>query len=270
MLDITLSGLAPTLLQHIADDPELVESVLDNLAEGARLKWISSARRELGASRDAYIDGIQSVEARPGVRILTLVGWLPNAIENGIEAFDLRETLLSGTSRLAKVSADGHRYGHVPFRHGTPGSAGKTGKPMGRAYGPTGEHGLGHGNVMPAEHAADMGSRVYKAAKRLAATTRPPGGKTRWGGRLPAGMAPKLASHHKTDIFAGMTRVRHTYKRATQTKFMTFRTISEKNPEGWMHPGIKPRGLAGRVDEYVQEHASGAMRAAIKGALEGK
>lgn len=149
---------------------------------------------------------------------------------------------------------------------------------MGRAYGPTGPESRGLGNVMSHEGARTLGKDVYAAAKRLTATrtmaqTSPRSGgtimETRWGGRLPPGLAPKLAEHHKTDIFAGMVRMRHTYARATQTQYGTWRTISESNPEGWRHPGIEARNIARSVEEWVQRHGPRIAANAIKQVLTG-
>jgi len=84
------------------------------------------------------------------------------------------------------------------------------------------------------------------------------------GGRLPAGLAPKLHERHATDVFAGMVRVRHTYQKATQTQFMTWRMISTKNPKGWMHPGIQAHNLAEKVAAHIQTQAPKLIARMVK------
>jgi hypothetical protein len=268
MIDLSVTNWMSDRLIAMAG-ADMMGRILDDIATAARAKWVSLARSELNTMRQAYIQGISEVQKIGNkARVITLTGRMPNAVENGMPAFDLRETLLNQRSRLRRVSADGSAYGRVPFRHGTAGSRGQAGTPMGRAYGPTGPSSRGLGNVMDMESSQQLGANIAKAAKRLKPTRawRSRAG-THYGGRLPAGMAPKLASHHKSDIYAGMVRVRHTYERATQTQYRTWRTISERNTEGWKHPGIEARHLAKKVDEYVRKMAPRAIRAVIAGAL---
>lgn len=278
MIDIAIEQLVPNTLLNLASK-EVFEELLTNIATAAQAKWMSLARQKLsGQSREAYLNGIQPIEVTVGSRVITLVGWLPNAIEQGQDPYDMRTTLLGPKSRLRRLAAGGGVYGRVPFRHGTPGTVGMAGAPMGRQYGPTGPESRAIGDRMTTGAARSMGERIYKAAKRLKGSIQKGvGGKTKWGGRLPKGMAPKLLPDklqrptginiHKTDIFAGMVRVRHTYEKATQPKYMTWRTISTNNPEGWHHPGIEARHFAEQVRDYVVETAPKIIRAAIRGSL---
>ena len=85
---------------------------------------------------------------------------------------------------------------------------------------------------------------------------------------------------HAAPIYAGIVRQQKTYRRATQSQFMTFRTISN-NPAtmrydtqtqikgynvmgntasvNWMHPGIEARGLFEKADIYVQRIAGAIL-----------
>jgi hypothetical protein len=270
MIEVRLDHLAPVILEYL-QDPRMMSAILDDLSEGARAKWISEARRRLGASRQDYIAGIQPVAGDQDMRVIALVGWLPNAIESGVDPFDLRETLLTGTSALARRARDGHLYGHVPFRHGTPGSAGSVGAPMGRAYGPHGEESRaigGETGMMGGDQVRELGESIYRAARRLRPSAAGEAG-TQWGGRLPAGMAPRLAPHHTTDIYAGMAKVQHKYAKRTQTTYMTFRTISQAKPTGWRHPGIEARNLSDAVKGWIEDNAAAVVGAAIRNAMGG-
>jgi hypothetical protein len=278
MIEISIDQLVPNTLMSLATG-EVFEAMLTNIATAAEAKWGALASQNLsGQSRETYLKGIQPIEVEVGSRVITLVGWLANAIEQGQDPYDMRDTLLGPKSSLRRKAAGGGYYGHVPFRHGTPGTAGMAGTPMGRQYGPTGPASRAVGDRMTTQDAASMGKRIHKAAMRLEETIQKgPGGKTEWGGRLPKGMAPKLLPSqlqrptginiHKTDIFAGMVRTRHVYEASTDPMYMTWRTISSKNPEGWHHPGIEARHLAEQVRDYVIEVAPKIIRAAIGGAL---
>ncbi|MAD95960.1 MAG: hypothetical protein CMB99_01400 [Flavobacteriaceae bacterium] len=225
------------------------------------------AHEKLMTSTEDYVQGIQPpVFHLPAGRLpageqvvasIVLVGWLPNAIENGYPGGDMKEGLLSG--RNMKMTAKGVRYNTVPFRHGTPGTSGRNFPPMGAAY----------KDAMGDEDAARMGKRVHRAAKKLTGTrTHPGASKTDWGGRLAAGTggAGLLRPHHKTDIYAGMVRQEKTYKKATQSSYHTFRRVSDNSdPRSWMHPGIEGKHLFKDVADYAPEAAARLVRAALAG-----
>lgn len=263
MIDVELSQFAPSVIERLFS-AEMLESIIDDLAAGARAKWIALARSELGSSKEDYIRGIQPIESKPGERVITLTGWLPNSVESGIGGWDLRMTLLGGGK--GKRSAGGGYYRPIPFRHATPGSAGLAGAPMGSQYGPRGRLSLGAGGQMSAGSAREMGDSIYQAAKRLRPSKQAQArARTSWGERLRAGMAPKLKPHHATDIFAGMVKVRHTYAKRAGTKYMTFRTISTKVGAGWMHPGIVGRHLAEQVETWIEGAAPKMLQNALRG-----
>jgi hypothetical protein len=272
--------------------PAIKEKYLDTVAAAARNEWIRIARRELHSTKNEYIRGIQPVEASPGERTIGLVGWLPNAVENGAESFDQRQSLLGPNSHIRKESKKGGFYANVPFRHATPKSQGLAGPPMGSAYGPrASEHSRRHvyeGNFS-AERAKELGQFVYDHAKYLAPTRagyhhlkkHQSGflGHTVWGGRLIGKLAPVLRgpnpSHpdprmrrgHLSDIYKGMVRERHHYAAATQTQYITWRTISSRVMHGWIHPGITARHLAEKVQAYIRRIAPATIKQIFQAAL---
>ena len=209
--------------------------------------------------------------------------------------YDMRKTLLKPGSKIRRMSKDGHAYGYVPFRHSTPGSRGKAGPPMGSPYAERGDLSLaGTGRLGPQialsvqratapmsrEQAHKVGQRVHRQAARLGGTVSA-GAVTIWGGRLKAGSGNatararggvkagvrKLYRHHTTDIYQGMVKKQHVYKKAVQSQYMTWRTISEKSKVGWMHPGIMPRHLAPKVQQYVETQAPRVIRRTITAAV---
>lgn len=219
--------------------------VLEGLGAAARAEWISLASDELRSTSRDYIQSISQVALEEKRASIQLVGVLPNMVEQGWPQTDLRETVL--TSPKAKTAAKGHRYLAVPFRHGTPGTKGS--------------------NVGPA-----MPKPIHNVAKTLAATMTAPGrpGMTVKGERLHAGMPmgrqarqileTKIRPWHTTSIYTGMIRKVATYgERAgggpvMQASYQTFRTISDavkRDSRHWVHPGIKARHLAEKVQAFV-------------------
>lgn len=265
MIDIDLAGVVPPELSGLLTDA-LIDSVLDDLASAARQKWIRLAQQQLKSSKRDYINGIMPVQAGDGQsRIIALVGWLANAVEAGMSPIDLRDTLLrnsrSGTAGGVKISAAGHRYRSVPFRHGTPGSSGQAGAPMGSRMGPQGAQSLAFASsgVVGAGRAKTLGQAIHKAAKGLQGRD-----------RLAAGMAPKLAPWHSTDIYAGMQRTPKHYRAVTSSQYTTFRTISENVETGWIHPGIEGRHLVEQVEAHIGALVAPAIRSALQSALKGR
>lgn len=286
MLEIDLGQLLPDEVMQVLTQ-DFLEVLLDDLAASARVKWIRLAQVGLRSTAQTYIEGIQEVEAAPSQRTIVLTGWLANALENGADPWDLRETLLGPEAKHRKPGfshipgqpkfRDGSWYAHIPFRHGTPGTTGLAGQPMGMRYGPQGEKSrawAASGHMTEGEAAA-MGKKIYELAKAL---------KQRRAGKRKAsirdvlgagaGDAPLLAPWHKTDIYAGMRKERKTYvgpsgKQTTQSQYTTFRTISTRNDVGWIHPGFEPRHYSQQVAEHVARIAPGAVDAAIKRAMKG-
>jgi len=262
MITVDFQALIPQSLLALIGGNAFLQQVLDDIASSARAKWIRLAQQSLRSSKRDYIEGIQDIEGAGAERSIALVGWLANAVESGMPSRDLRTTLLqntrSGTRGGVRISKDGSRYRSIPFRHGTPGSSGQAGQPMGRRYGPQGAASFAHAaeGSMDKGQAAQLGKRIYSLAKQL-----------RPGQRLAAGHAPRLAPWHQTDVFAGMQRTRKTYGRSTQSHYSTFRTISEANPTGWIHPGIQGRHLIPQVEEHVRKIIPATIGAAIKAAL---
>jgi hypothetical protein len=289
MIEIDMTDVIPhEVLASLSD--AMLEHVIDDVAASARAKWVRLAQTELHGTRQSYIEGIQPVEdSGPLERSITLVGWLPNAVENGLGPFDLRETLLGPGSSIRRpimkvvgknsrsgasmYEFTGGYYAHVPFRHGTPGSSGLAGTQMGAAYGARGAQsravggGKGPSAIMSTERAAAFGGMVHAAAKALRGRRN-----TRSGRQAPDRLhapAPLLKSHHTASIYHGMVKVQKPYrnprtgKTTVQSQYMTFRTISDNNTEGWMHPGIEPRKLS----EKVQLHAAKVMHMAVRQAF---
>lgn len=271
MIELDLSDMISEADLALIDGTRIVEAVLDDLSAAARARWIRAAQTELRSTAQDYIAGISEVEAGDGVRVITLEGWLPNAIESGIGPWDLRDTVL-GPDAKVKVSASGSRYRSVPFRHGTPGTTGLAGTPMGLRYGPQPDQSLAFASARYLDHsaAAELGQTLYKRAKALRDRKKKSGKIKR--GTLPAGVGGVglLAPWHTTDIYAGMRRVRKTYvnasgKQTTQSQYMTWRTISTANPTGWIHPGIEARHFLGQVERHVQDIAGELFQQALGG-----
>jgi hypothetical protein len=181
-------------------------------------------------------------------------------IEKGRPQRDLKKML--DTSLKVRASKQGVRYLYIPFRHNTP----------------------GHGAWAKA-----MPPNIYEMAKEMAPST-VVGKKQRrsgtgaydiktkkfltvnqntyqWGGRLPAGLAPKLNPTHKTDPYAGMVRFNTSTPNAKSSAYLTFRTMSEKS-KGWIVPAKPGLFIAKQVVDNMKPLAGAAFTEAIKRSLD--
>lgn len=236
-----------------------------------------SATRGLRSTRDAYLAGLQLPKMEQTLSRVTVIielgGALSNMVEAGVDPFDLRDTLLRpGSRKLRGPTKAGHYYRYVPFRHGTPGSNGRSGAPMGSQHGEDGQGRLSRSfrGALDAHASKVLGRKIAGAARKLDPTlsTADPKRKVRYGQGLEEGMAPKLRGRHATDLFAGMYRELKVYERAGVSRpagyqYITFRTIST-NPKAdrydedqghrtknWTHPGITERDFFGKAHADV-------------------
>lgn len=245
-------------------DAKAAKAVMRDIVEGARDHWIQLASKELHTTKSEYIAGIQSIEwLSEDTAVISLVGVLPNILEQGMEGKDLHDTLLGPNVPTAPLGspgkhprAEGGFYRAIPFRHRAPGH-GAHGTPMGMA----------HAKMLGPDAAKALGLAVHRAAKKLeASVTDPHTKRTKWGGRLDKReirrrgnqvYAPKLKEKHATDPYSGMVRMEKTYKTGTQNSYMTFRTISVDAGGGgvgsadWFRGATQGRFLAKQVAEYV-------------------
>lgn len=211
------------------------------LADLVLAEWSALARRKLNTSRSAYLQSLQvrnvtengfvcGLPASPSTAILA------HMVEQGMGAggigtsgsYDVRKFLLQASTRNIRRTKTGKLYLNVPFH--------RTKK----------------------EIVAQYGAQIGSAVQRLRATTTDQNRRTRYGGRLPAGMVPKLKPHHVSDPLAGMVRKASTYSRrngktVTQTSgYQTWRRASyaNTNPQAWISKGITARRIA---DDVLRE-----------------
>ncbi len=262
VIETNLEEYLPDHLFAVLSD-EIVEAVLGDIATAARNHWIGLAQKHLSTSLNDYVNSIQEVVFAPGTATITLLGQPANIIEHGHGAQDLREWLLgpnvpeaTGGQKGKRRAKDGSFYRSVPFRHGTPGTGGSVGRAMGDPY---------RGTVAGARK---LGRAVYRQAKKLS-PSRSIGSRMERGGQLEPGLMPKLKAHHKTDIYAGMIKLKKVYKSSDQSQYMTFRTISEAVQTGWIRPATGPRDFAMLTAKFVERLAPAAFEAYIQGVAEG-
>lgn len=234
------------LKQGVAD--ALAYAILTEVTSEIYNRWQAEAGKALRSTRMQYINAINIQSTGKFENTIFLTGAVPNMIEKGVSAFDLKVGLLNG--RNVKIGKDGVRYNTVPFRFATSEAIGENSAFSG---------------VMPKE--------VESIAKQLKATITQMGLKTSYGDSLkqeniPAPYNQKTVRpaiqdeqselnteqlveyQRKFSIYAGMVRNEEMYENTKQNQYITFRRVSERSPtNAFIHKGIKAYNLA---DKAVQ------------------
>lgn len=207
---------------------------------GARDPKVNIGLRKLYA--DSISVGPQAVSPGGVIQRIHAAALIANDLENGRGPWDMKPMLLNGPK--ARVSKKGTRYNIIPFRHGASNS------------------------FAPSSNAMPMPKGIYQQARELKASVRQ-GTAMKWGGRLPAtgtpGKNPTTGYQHKHDVYEGMVRIEKTYEKATQSKYMTFRIVSEKSDQkSWWHPGYQAHHIAKGVSDYCRPAVEGMIKAAAE------
>lgn len=260
LVRIDLGKMKAQILGALPHNPD-IDRALKGLGAAAMDYWKTLAAKELRSTAKDYIDALTHYEKDGKVYVELREGPkgspMPNMIEQGWPGGDMRDWMLN--SPKAKQGKNGP-YLVVPFRHGTPGTTER--------------------NVGP-----QMPGPIHTAAKKLTAQLSRPGKISHEGGtpvvhgqRLHPGLPMSAAAKkilqrkekpwHATSIYMGMIRKAQPTAKGLQTSgFQTFRTISRHTSEPgkhWVHPGIKPRHLARKVEKHITKIASAMIKGSMK------
>lgn len=246
---IDISQLTNRFTLTQAESLKLSSLVVSGVTDEVERNWRELAHENLHSTRSQYLRGLMQPELIiSGTKvqgIITLVGQLPNMIESGAPAFDMKTGFMKGAK--VKVSKKGGWYTTVPFRFATPGALGEN-----EAF----------TNVMPKaiyQIVKELDAFIYDNEKgKLSRKTTV----SMYGGALskkdiPAPYdAPKTRKAygeygsytHKHSIYEGMRKEEKTYEKSTQSQYISFRRISNlSDPNSWIHPGFQALNLGDKA-----------------------
>lgn len=246
-IEIDLSGLQSQFGLAANEIDKLTEACVNTVAISVYNTWSSLAKQELNSTAPQYLQNLLNVDKGRFEKQIVLSGVLPNMLEQGANAFDIKmgfskspkakHTIPVYSKKTGKVIKKSGWYLTIPFRIGTPGALGQA----------------GFSSVMPKE--------VYSIVKKM-------GG----GGRLTPTAIPEdyrapqsrqavlddkgvtlfESYQHKSSIYSGLTRMRFAYNSATQSMYGTFRRASSNSDkDSWIHRGLPPRNFAKRAIEQT-------------------
>jgi len=208
----------------------LKEFVVKELTSAFARNWDTQARNKLGGTRVEYRKSLIVGEEGRFKGFVMLIGMLPNMIESGVPAFDMKPGFLQG--KKAKSKPTGGRYLTIPLRYAAPESLA--------------ESSVFAGQLPTAVHEAIKEKEVSGQKTRLEIDDIPESYQVP---KLRAEI-PKSAQFgeymHKTSLFVGLTRVPEERHR----QYITFRRVSDlSEPSSWIHSGIIARNLAEKALE---------------------
>lgn len=239
-ITIDLSGLKGQFGIDDAVLDQLTETCVNAVTAVIYANWEALAKQRLKSTLPEYVQNIIKVDKGRFSKQIVLTGILPNMIEQGASAFDIKEgfkkspkvrhTIAKYGKKGKVISPGGAWYLTIPFRIGVPGTLGQA----------------GFSGAMPTEVYNIMRKRSSGLGLNKAEIPSPYD--------LPLTRAaipatpnnPYYAAYtHKNSIYEGMTKRTAQYAKTSQNTYGTFRRAGENSdPLSWIHKGITPYNLA--------------------------
>jgi len=236
----------------------LLSQAVRGVAQKVQANWQEAVQRAdlWSGEKDKYAASISWQTTGPFSALVQSNYEHDEEIENGRPQYDLKQMLQ--TSQKVRQSKKGKKYLIIPFRHNVPGAEGGQAMPSNiyeQAYALTPSQVTGQGSRPAMMRPAMTGVR-----QMLSVATR----SYKWGGRLPAGLAPKLKASHSTDIYASMVRFTTTTPGGSRySSYMTFRTMMEGSNK-WILPAKAGLRLAETVTRDMMPLAEKVFVEALK------
>jgi hypothetical protein len=234
-IQVDLDSLSAEFLLTKKQNQELAKNIILSVTGTLKEKWQEIASNELGKTRDGYIRSLIIGDEGIYVGFVKLLNQLPNMIEQGANAFDMKQGF--SKSPKIKVKKDGGWYLTVPSTWATPSSIGEL-------------------------HSVKMPEPIYKVMKtkkpniplklneipsQYRAKDIRPSIETKSGREIPE-------YKHKHSIYEGIVKKQIEGKKggASHTQYLSFRRVSDKSDiNSWTHPGFVARNFKDRALQMV-------------------
>lgn len=219
-ISVEMKGALPSIKSQL-------RTIVALAADAARTQWVNTARKDLRTSATTYITSIGPVEQRGVQANIRLTGWMANALEEGLPAFDMKRGFLR--SPKAKRTKKGPVF-IVPFALKSSGAAGASPPVMPQPiYRMASKLKFGGTLNLPIKY------EDYAIRTRLSPDIKKWGHYT-WKSSPFEGIVKTRSQTTPTQTVRGQTRWRPQY--------MAFRAVSKRSdPNSWIHPGFKARNL---------------------------
>lgn len=243
---IDLSGLQSQFGLAADTIDQLTETCVNAVTAAIYANWEALAKQKLHSTLPEYVQNLIRVDKGRFEKQIMLTGVLPNMIEQGATAFDMKEgfkksqkvkyTIPVYNKKGKEVYKGGDWYLTIPFRIGVPGTlgqAGFTGQMPQEIYNLMRKRGAGKGLTL-SEIPEPYNVPRSRAAIEATPTT------------------PYYGEYqHKNSIYEGLTKRKAQYSKTSQNTYGTFRRAgANSDPLSWINKGIKAYHLA---EQAVQD-----------------
>jgi hypothetical protein len=209
--------------------PKLLNSVLNDVALAVHTNWREEANSKLHGTRAMYLRGLQMPVIAGKTATVALIGTVPNMLESGATAFDMKVGFKMSGKVTMKKDGKGW-YITIPFRFATSGAVGESEAFSGK---------------MP-QSVNDI-AQGLKGKQQIKEPQLPKNLQGVRGVRKEVKGERKVygAYTHKSNIYSGITKKVAAYGQTTQSKYMSFRRVSDlSDPDAFIHPGFTARDFA--------------------------
>lgn len=229
---IDCSNLADEFSLSKGQVDDLIELTIKGVVGNFARNWDNQAKLSLNSTREMYRNALVTGFEGKRTGFVMLVGTLPNMIETGVGAFDMKIGFQN--SMKVKQKKNGGWYLTIPFRSASSGA-------------------LGESSVFASKLPEDI-ERIINGLK-----PKKSGEQALTKKDIPETYQPNTRQAitnyeskitfpeytNKSSIYEGVVKNKQTYENATQGQFIGFRRVSDKsNPNAFIHTGIKAYNLS--------------------------
>ncbi len=229
-IQIDTQAIAEQFYMDQSQINDLMDYTVKEITARFAAEWENEANRTLKTSRQEYIANLNVIDEGFAKGAVLLTGWLPNAVEQGMDGFSMIEGFLNGPN--AKTSKSGAKYNTIPFSFGAPGSLPEnfTGGIL-----PTEVH-----EILKERNAGEQLTSFD--LKNLPQEYKQPQVK-----QVIKPVSKTFEEYqHKSSIYEGVSK--RTDLKTGQNSYGSFRRVSDSSDSNsWIHPGLEAQQLADKV-----------------------
>ena len=242
---IDLSGLRQQFGLAAKQIEDITEAAVQEVTIAIKANWEALAKEKLKSTLPEYLENLNVIDKGRFAKQIVLTGIVPNMVEQGASAFDLKDGFRKSqkvrysvpvyNKKGEVIKPGGDWYLTIPFRIGTPGTLGQA----------------GFSNEMPQDVydilLAKPRGNVMKSYEIPNPHNIP---KSRQAILNEQGGMKFPEYQHKHSIYEGLGKNTGVYGKTTQNKYGTFRRAGENSdPMSWIHKGIAAYRLADQAVE---------------------
>jgi hypothetical protein len=229
------------------------EEAVRKTANAAYAAIIARAQANLGGLAQDYLKGLDLQVLGKNQYLIILEGNFSNALEQGIPAHDMKQTMLASKSLVTEGSRagqpwvqnakDGHKFAYVPFPK----------NPFSKANPEVARI----GNIIKGFTAQNRSTGL---SQKITSVFKDKGGNPLEGNVATVGNVG-LKDLDNLVKYQKVQRNTKTGKKTVQSVYMTFRTISENSPPGkWQHPGRPGLAAFAEAEALVAKELDNILR----------